>query len=180
MEKIPFDKPFKNLTEKQKEKILYGIDKKVTIKYTSNEQEMEHKIRFEGIIPNLERRYHGSEGKSDAAIKSFMKFATEKKCRTCSGFRLQKAYLNVKIGGKNIGEVASMSVDESLEFFKNLELSQTEKTIVSAIFKNIVERLEFLQGVGLGYVTLARRANTLSGGESQRIRLATQIGTRLE
>lgn len=145
MEKIPFDKPFKDLTQKQKEKILYGIDKKVTIKYTSNEQEMEHKIRFEGIIPNLERRYHGSEGKSDAAIKHFMEFATEKKCRSCQGYRIKKEFLQVRIEGKNIGEVASMSVDESLIFFRGLNLSESEKIIAKGILKNIIERLEFLQ-----------------------------------
>ena len=86
----------------------------------------------------------------------------------------------VKIGGKNIGELASMSVEQTLDFFEKLEFSQEEKNISEGVLKNIIDRLYFLQGVGLGYVTLARRAHTLSGGESQRIRLATQIGTQLE
>jgi uvrABC system protein A len=86
----------------------------------------------------------------------------------------------VKIGGKNIGELASMSVEQTLDFFEKLEFSQEAKIISEGVLKNIIDRLHFLQGVGLGYVTLARRAHTLSGGESQRIRLATQIGTQLE
>lgn len=145
IEKIPFDKPFKNLTEKQKEKILYGIDKKVAVNHTWNGQKMEHKMRFEGIIPNLERRYRDSEGKTDATIKHFMKFATEKECRSCHGYRIKKEFLQVRIEGKNIGEVASMSVDESLVFFRGLMLSDSEKTIAKGILKNIIERLEFLQ-----------------------------------
>ncbi len=173
--KIPQDIPYKELTRKQKDMILYGVEGKFPIAKDSY-----HTVRFEGVIPNLERRYFDSEWKTDAYIKHFGKFATEKECRTCQWYRIKKEFLHVRIAWKNIGEVASMSVDESLNFFKKLELSESEKTIAKGILKNVVERLEFLQWVGLGYVTLARRANTLSGGESQRIRLATQIGTRLE
>ncbi len=93
---------------------------------------------------------------------------------------MQKPYLNVRISGKNIGELAFLSVEQSLIFFRELTLSKSEEHIAKPILKNIIERLEFLSGVGLEYMTLARRAGTLSGGESQRIRLATQIGTRLE
>lgn len=177
---IPVDIPYKNLTQKQKNLILYGVPGKFRVKWKWGWQESEYSARFEGIITNLERRYSESEGKSDVTMKSFLKFATEKECRSCQGYRIKKEFLSIKIAGKNIGEVASMSVDESLKFFSALKLSKSEEIIAKGILKNIVERLEFLQWVGLGYVTLARRANTLSGGESQRIRLATQIGTRLE
>lgn len=179
-QKIPLDKPFEKLTANQQEKILYGVEGKFQAQHTWNWQNVSHAMRFEGVIPNLERRYMDSEWKSDSSIRQFMKFATEKTCRSCHGYRIKKEYLSIRINGKNIGEVSSLSVDQSLDFFRSLVLSDSEKKIAKDILKNILERLEFLQGVGLWYVTLARRANTLSGGESQRIRLATQIGTRLE
>lgn len=144
-EKIPFDKPYKNLTAKQKEKILYGVDGRFEAEYTWNKQVSSYKARFEGIIPWLERKYMESEGKRDVTIKSFMKFATEKECRNCSGYRIKKEFLQVRIAGKNIGEVASLSVSESLKFFKNLTLTESEKTIAKDIYKNVVERLEFLE-----------------------------------
>lgn len=139
-----------------------------------------HRAKYEGLIPNLERRYQEADHGNDAYIKRIGNFATEQVCRSCHGYRLKNPYLNVKIAGKNIGEVTAMSVESSLDFFARLKLTDSQKHIAKPILKNIVERLEFLSGVGLSYITLARRANTLSGGESQRIRLATQIGTRLE
>lgn len=103
-----------------------------------------HRTRYEGVIPNLERRYNEADSASDAYFKRIAQFATETTCRACSGYRLKVPYLHVRIHGKNIGEVASLSVEDSLEFFKNLVLSDSEKHIVTGILKNIVERLEFL------------------------------------
>ncbi|MBB1554390.1 excinuclease ABC subunit UvrA [Candidatus Gracilibacteria bacterium] len=182
--KIPMNKPYGKLTEKQREIILYGVDEKFSIIFDSNSEFYKkgniYMCRYEGIIPKLERHYADSENKTQSHMRNVLKFATEKECRTCQGYRLKKPFLMVKIGGKNIGELASMSVEQTLDFFEKLEFSQEEKIISEGVLKNIIDRLHFLQGVGLGYVTLARRAHTLSGGESQRIRLATQIGTQLE
>lgn len=113
-------------------------------------------------------------------MKKIGQYITEEVCPECSGYRLKKEYLQVFIGPYNIGETAHLSVHDSRAFFDNFSFPKSQEKIVAPILKNIRERLEFLEGVGLGYITLARRANTLSGGESQRIRLATQIGTRLE
>lgn len=180
-EGIDVNKPFGKLPEKDKKKILYGVPGTFEMSYVGKDNDGKiHRARYEGLIPNLERRYQEADHGNDAYIKRIGSFATEQICRTCDGYRLKQAYLNVKIHGKHIGEVTSWSVEESLAFFQNLHLTESEKHIAKPILKNIIERLEFLLGVGLGYITLARRANTLSGGESQRIRLATQIGTRLE
>ncbi|NRH20588.1 excinuclease ABC subunit UvrA [Candidatus Gracilibacteria bacterium] len=169
------------LKEKDRKKILYGVPGSFELSYLGKGNDGKtHKAKYEGLIPNLERRYTEADSAHDAYFKRIANFATEQVCRTCEGYRLQKAYLSIKIGDKNIGELASFSVEKSLNFFKNIVLSKTEEHISKPILKNIIERLEFLSGVGLEYMTLARRAGTLSGGESQRIRLATQIGTRLE
>jgi excinuclease ABC subunit A len=106
-----------------------------------------HKARYEGIIPNLERRHSEAESASDAYFKRIAKFATEQICRSCDGHRLQKSFLHVKISGKNIGELASMSVEQSIVFFSELVLTKSEEHIAKPILKNIVERLEFLSGV---------------------------------
>jgi excinuclease ABC subunit A len=178
---ISTDIPYETLDKKQKEKILYWVSWTFEVEYVTKWNDGKiHKARYEGIIPNLERRYAEGDLANDAYMKRIANFATEQECRSCHGYRLKKQYLNVRIWGKNIGELASLSVEDSLIFFELLNLSETEKNIVKPILKNIIERLEFLRWVWLDYVTLARRANTLSGGESQRIRLATQIGTRLE
>ncbi|MDD2694139.1 MAG: excinuclease ABC subunit UvrA [Candidatus Gracilibacteria bacterium] len=170
-----------DLSKKDREKILYGVPGTFELSYVSKiDEERTHKSKYEGLIPNLERRYRESDLANDAFFKRISQFATEQICRTCGGFRLKKEYLSVLVGGKNIGELTSLSVEQSRTFFDTLSFTKEEKQIVEGILKNITERLEFLSGVGLDYVTLARRANTLSGGESQRIRLATQIGTRLE
>lgn len=179
--KIDLHTPYGELKKSEREKILYGVPGMFDVQYTSKfEEGKSHKVRYEGVIPNLERRYKEADSGNDAYYKRIVQFATEEICPTCRGYRLKPEYLSVHIGGKNIGELASLSVRHSEEFFEHLTFTTEESQIVAPVLKNIRERLEFLSGVGLHYVTLARRANTLSGGESQRIRLATQIGTRLE
>ncbi|MBX9808890.1 excinuclease ABC subunit UvrA [Candidatus Gracilibacteria bacterium] len=169
------------LKPKERQKILYGVPGTFELSYLGKHNDGKvHRSRYEGLVPNLERRHTEADSANDAYFKRIASFATEQICRSCNGYRLQKPFLNVKISDKSIGEVASLSVEDALHFFSNLSLSKSEEHIIKPIFKNIVERLEFLSGVGLEYITLARRAGTLSGGESQRIRLATQIGTRLE
>ena len=141
--------------------------------------EKSHHAKYEGLVPNLIRRYREADSE-DPYARRISQFVTEISCPECNGYRLKKAYLSVLIKDKNIGELASLSVKELSQFFQDLHLTPNEEKIAKDIRKNISERLEFLKEVGLEYVTLERRANTLSGGESQRIRLATQIGTRLE
>jgi excinuclease ABC subunit A len=180
-EKIPMNRSFSLLTPADKKKILYGVSWYFELEYVGKHNDGKtHRSKYEWLIPNLERRFVEAEPGNDAFFKRISSFATEQICRSCEGFRLQKSYLSVKIHGKNIGELASLSVDQSLEFFSNLVLTKSEEHIAKPILKNIIERLEFLSWVWLDYVTLSRKANTLSGWESQRIRLATQIGTRLE
>ena len=132
---------------------------------------------FEGIIPSLERRY--GESKSDYIREKIGAMMTEAECPTCHGRKLKDTVLAVTVGGKNIIEVTDMSVIQAIDFFRKLELTEREKVISKLITKEIMDRLSFLQTVGLGYLTLSRAAGTLSGGESQRIRLATQIGSGL-
>jgi excinuclease ABC subunit A len=178
---IDINTPWKKLTEKDKKKIFYGVPGSFEISYVTKHHDGKmHRSKYEGVIPNLERRFVEADSANDTYFKRIASFATEQVCRSCDGYRLKRAYLSVRIHGKNIGEIVSMSVADSIEFFAHLTLSKEHEHIAKPILKNIRERLEFLAGVGLDYVTLARRAGTLSGGESQRIRLATQIGTRLE
>jgi excinuclease ABC subunit A len=180
-EDIPMNTSWSLMKPKDRQKILYGVSGSFELSYLGkNNDGKVHKARYEWIIPNLERRHSEADSSNDAYFKRIAKFATEQICRSCDGYRLQKAFLHVKIAWKNIGELASLSVEQSLIFFSELTLNKSEEHIAKPILKNIIERLEFLSGVGLEYMTLARRAGTLSGGESQRIRLATQIGTRLE
>jgi excinuclease ABC subunit A len=172
---------FGDLGEWEKKKILYGVSGSFEIPYIGKHDDGKiHRAKYEWLIPNLERRYAESDMGNDAFFKRILQFATEQICRECQGHRLKKEYLSISVWGKNIGEVTDLSVEDSRIFFDTLSFTKEEKEITGAIMKNITERLEFLSGVGLDYVTLSRRANTLSGGESQRIRLATQIGTRLE
>ena len=132
---------------------------------------------FEGIIPNLERRFRDSN--SQWVKEEIQSYMTEIPCDECKGERLSKESLAVTVGGINISDFCKKSVVDALEFIKNLELSEKEKIIGAEIIKEIIERLNFLKSVGLGYLTLSRSSGTLSGGESQRIRLATQIGSSL-
>ena len=134
-------------------------------------------IPFEGVAVNVERRYR--ETNSDFTREQMRQYMTESECKRCHGFRLNEQALSVKVGGKNISEVLTLSVDDEIDFFKDLNLSETDEQIAAPILKEVSSRLKFLRNVGLQYLTLSRAAGTLSGGEAQRIRLATQIGSNL-
>ncbi|MFB5166863.1 excinuclease ABC subunit UvrA [Parageobacillus toebii] len=176
---IDMDVPVKDLPKEQLDKILYGSGgEKIYFRYQNDfGQVREQYIVFEGVIPNVERRYR--ETSSDYVREQMEKYMAHQPCPTCKGNRLKKESLAVLVGGKHIGEVTALSVTEALEFFQNLQLSEKEKKIAHLILREIRERLGFLKNVGLDYLTLNRSAGTLSGGEAQRIRLATQIGSRL-
>ena len=176
--KISLTKPFKKLTEREKELILYGSDELINFKYTSKSGNVTNQTDYyEGIINNLERRYMET---SSTWIREWLEnFMVEHTCETCNGARLSDDVLAVKIASKNIYEVTCMSVKELIDFFVSLTLSEEKMQIADLILKEIKSRLTFLNNVGLSYLTLARSAGTLSGGEAQRIRLATQIGSRL-
>ena len=175
---IPLDRPVKELTKEQLDLFLYGTgDKALTLHRASVYGGGVHKQPFEGVINNLYRRYkEGGQSWNKDEIENYM---TERLCPDCQGKRLKKESLAVTVGGKNIAELSDMSVLDSLDFFENLELTEKEMIIGKAVIKEIKSRLNFLKNVGLGYLTLSRSAGTLSGGESQRIRLATQIGSSL-
>jgi len=175
---IDLTKKVKDLKKEELDIILYGSKDLITFNYESkNGNTRKATNYFEGIITNLERRY--IETKS-AWIREWIEgYMTELECPTCHGSRLKSSVLNVLINKKNIHEITCMSIEELSHFISNLKLSKEKEEISSVIVKEISERLNFLNNVGLGYLTLAREAGTLSGGESQRIRLATQIGSRL-
>jgi excinuclease ABC subunit A len=176
---IDMDVPVKELPKHQLEKILYGSNgEKIYFRYENDfGQVRENYIEFEGVIRNVERRYR--ETSSDYIREQMEKYMAQQPCPTCKGNRLKKESLAVLVGGKHIGQVTAFSVTEALEFFQNLSLSEKEMKIANMILREIIERLGFLNNVGLDYLTLNRSAGTLSGGEAQRIRLATQIGSRL-
>ena len=161
------------------DKILYGSGKeKIHFHYTNDYGSVHDKhIEFEGVLPNIERRFKDSS--SDYVRESMQKYMTEQSCSTCKGHRLKKETLAVKIQGQNISEATRHSIQEMYEFFSSVELTEKERQIANLIIREVIERLKFLLDVGLNYLTLARSAGTLSGGEAQRIRLATQIGSRL-
>ncbi|MCM3714628.1 excinuclease ABC subunit UvrA [Alkalihalobacillus oceani] len=176
---IDLDTPVEQIPEAQFEKILYGSGKeKIYFRY-ENEfgQVRENMIVFEGVIPNIARRYH--ETSSDYIREQMEAYMTQKHCPTCKGYRLKREALAVFIGGKHIGQVSSLSVKDAMRFFESLELTEKETAIARLILKEINDRLGFLVNVGLDYLSLGRAAGTLSGGEAQRIRLATQIGSSL-
>ncbi len=176
--KISLTKPFKKLTERERDLILYGSDELINFHFTSKSGNVTNQTDYyEGIINNLERRYMET---SSSWIREWLeKFMIEQTCEVCNGARLADEVLSVKVGDKNIYEVTLMSIKELIAFFDNLKLSEEKMQIADLILKEIKSRLSFLKNVGLEYLTLARSAGTLSGGEAQRIRLATQIGSRL-
>lgn len=176
--KISMDKPFNKLTKKEQNYILYGSDEIITFKYSSKSgNNYNSKDFYEGIINNLERRYMET---SSTWIRDWLEnYMVEHTCETCNGARLKDEVLTVLIGDKNIYEVTCMSIKELLIFFDKLKLTEEQLRIAELVLKEIKSRLNFLANVGLEYLTLSRSAATLSGGESQRIRLATQIGSRL-
>lgn len=176
--KISMDKPWKKLKREQQEIILYGSDEIINFKYSSKSgNNYNNKDFYEGIINNLERRY--VETSSNWVREWLERYMVEHTCDACHGARLTESVLAVKLGGKNIHEVTEMSIKNLIPFFKNLKLSTEKKEIAKLVLKEIDDRLNFLQNVGLEYLTLSRSAGTLSGGEAQRIRLATQIGSHL-
>ena len=175
---IDLDKPFEKYTKKEKSMILYGSDELIHFHYTTKGGNTTNKRDFyEGIINNLQRRYMET---SSTWIREWLEnYMIETECETCHGARLNEDVLSVLINDKNIYEVTCMSIKNLVKFFKNLKLTETEKGIAGLLIKEIQARLDFLQNVGLEYLTLNRSAGTLSGGEAQRIRLATQIGSKL-
>jgi excinuclease ABC subunit A len=176
---VDLDTPYKDLPSSFKKELLYGTGRK-HLKYeitTSTGKVRKHDHPFEGIAVNLERRYR--ETNSDAMRDWLGKYMTSSKCSDCNGKRLKPEVLAVTVGGKNIAEISDMSIREGLDFFRDLKLSEKDEMIAKQILKEIRERMKFLVDVGLDYLTLSRAAATLSGGEAQRIRLATQIGSGL-
>jgi len=176
---VNLDTPIKELPEKFFNTMLYGSGS-VKVSFTFESKfggERTYSSTFEGVIPNLARRYE--ETHSDYMREKIESFMSENPCPVCHGARLKDISLAVTVADRNIHQITQMSIKEAFEFFNNITLSQRQQLIGSQILKEICERLDFLKNVGLDYLTLARSAGTLSGGESQRIRLATQIGSSL-
>ena len=175
---VDISKPIKKLPRDFLDKILYGTgNESIDFEYESAVGIRKFKAPFEGVIPTLERRHN--ETKSQGMRDFYEMYMSESDCPTCNGARLKKESLSVKVGNKNIKELTDMSIVEIKSFLNSLELSQKDKMIADQIFKELDKRLQFLIDVGLEYLTLSRAAGTLSGGEAQRIRLATQIGSSL-
>ena len=177
--KVPMDLPFEKLTQSQKKLVLYGSGDATFHFHYENEfgGVRDVDVPFEGVIVNVKRRYH--ETNSDYTREQMRQYMTELSCKACHGHRLNKQALAVKVNHKHISEVLELSVDEEIEFFKDLTLSPQDEQIAAPILKEVQSRLTFLKNVGLQYLNLSRAAGTLSGGEAQRIRLATQIGSNL-
>ncbi len=173
------DAPFSELPEPVMHAIFHGTDEEVRVRYDNREGtgHFEYQSRFPGILAELKRRW--METTSDGIKQWLERFMTEKPCETCRGRRLKPEVLAVTVGGTDIHSLSSRSVEESLAFFSTLDLGDTERQIAKQILKEIVARLTFMKNVGLDYLSLERKAATLSGGEAQRIRLATQIGSSL-
>jgi excinuclease ABC subunit A len=175
---IDMDKPVKELTAKERDIIFNGSTKKFKFKYSGDSFSFNGMKEYEGAVKNLERRYY--ETASDSMKDEIeAKYMIEKTCKTCKGKRLKDVVLAITVNDKSIIDITETSVTDSLEFFKNIKLTEKQLQISDEILKEIRERLSFMINVGLDYLTLARMTKTLSGGESQRIRLATQIGSRL-
>lgn len=176
---ISLDIPFKDLPEDFKEKLLYGSDEIIEFNFTSKFTDSNRKYNstFEGVIPNLERRYR--ETPSNLIREKIEQYMVEQTCPTCKGARLREDVLSVTVGGQNISDVTQKSISDLVKYVNELKLTKKEEIIASEILKEIRARATFLIDVGLEYLTLSRKAGTLSGGEAQRIRLATQIGSAL-
>ncbi len=172
------DTPFEQLTPQQQQILLYGNNgEKLEMQRNSSFGSMNYNASFEGVIPNLERRF--KETNSEWVRREIEMVMSDCPCLTCQGKRLKSDVLAVTVGDKNIAEVTDLSVVEAVRFFEEITLSEKDRLIGARVLKEVVERLNFLKSVGLEYLTLSRSAGTLSGGESQRIRLATQIGSSL-
>ena len=170
-------RPFGKLPRKIQKVILYGSDKDIVVRYDFERGKGEYVTQWEGIIPNLRRRYKQTSSESIRAwIENYM---TSSPCSVCHGTRLKPESLSVLFKGKNIAEISALSIDKALHFFENVSLEGNELIIGEPILREIVSRLKFLCNVGVQYLSLDRSAATLAGGEAQRIRLATQIGSKL-
>lgn len=176
---IDMDVPFEKLPAKQQKQVLYGNGETTFHFHYENDfgGVRDVDVPFEGVINNVKRRYH--ETNSDFTREQMRKYMTELPCPACHGYRLNEKALAVKIMGKNIGEVSELPISQAIPFFKDVELSPAKAKIAKPILKEILDRLTFMANVGVEYLTLSRAARTLSGGEAQRIRLATQIGSNL-
>ncbi|MDD6407355.1 MAG: excinuclease ABC subunit UvrA [Lactobacillus equicursoris] len=176
--KIPMDKPFKKLTKRQKDLVLYGSgDKEIAFHLEGDFGVTDTKRPYEGVMNNVERRYN--KPMSKFMQESMSKYLTELPCEVCRGKRLNEKALAVQFNGKNIADASDQPISDALNFFQGAKLSEQETAIAKPILKEVCDRLTFLVSVGLDYLTLSRSAGTLSGGEAQRIRLATQIGSNL-
>jgi excinuclease ABC subunit A len=176
---VDLDKPWSKLKKLEKEVFLYGTgEERHHVSYTNRfGRRRSYKVRFEGIVNNLQRRYEETDSESNRErIEGYM---AEQPCPACKGARLRPESLAVKVGGLSIAEYSDLSAHAAAEWIGGLEMTQTERAIARLIVREITERLSFLENVGIGYLSLARSARTLSGGEAQRIRLATQIGSHL-
>ncbi|MCD6398277.1 MAG: excinuclease ABC subunit UvrA [Spirochaetaceae bacterium] len=173
------DTPFKDLSEEIMDTILNGSKDTIDVVYENKAKSgrYEYSSNFKGVLNDLKKRY--LETNSDGVKDWLEKYMSQKKCEMCNGKRLGEESLAVTVGGKNIYEVTELDIEQSIQFFNELKLDATDKFISTQIMKEIIERLNFLKSVGLNYLTLHRKASTLSGGEAQRIRLATQIGSSL-
>lgn len=168
--------PIKDLSDEARQKIMYGTgDQKYKIELGNGRH---YFTTYEGVVPNLERRW--KETDSEFMRKDIERFMRERKCTACNGARLKPIVLAVTVHGYNIMDVCNLSIDDAIDFFNSLKLTDKEKNIANLILKEITARLRFMSDVGLNYLELSRAANTLSGGEAQRIRLATQIGSGLQ
>ena len=176
---IDMDTPFNKLPKKQQQMVLYGNGDQTFHFHYENDfgGVRDVDVLFEGVINNIKRRY--KETNSDFTREQMRKYMTELPCPVCHGYRLNQRALAVKIDGQNIGEVSDLPISKSIDYFKNIKLSDQNEKIAKPILKEILDRLTFMQNVGVDYLTLSRSARTLSGGEAQRIRLATQIGSNL-
>nr|WP_068129969.1 excinuclease ABC subunit UvrA [Nosocomiicoccus ampullae] len=175
---IDMDQPFKDLSKEEQDIILKGSTDYLDVTFTQrNGAKRTRTIQFEGVLNNIERRYQDSP--SEYTREQMAQYMRETDCSTCHGYRLNIEARSVKIKKRHIGEAVDQSVNDALQFFNDLHLSEKNQAIAQPILKEINDRLTFLRNVGLGYLTLNRRSGTLSGGEAQRIRLATQIGSML-
>jgi len=176
---IDMDTPVKDIPKKQMDKILYGSGKQYISFHFVNDfgKAKTSDIQFEGVLHNIARRYHNTS--SDFVRDTLEKYMAESDCPVCDGYRLNEQALSVKIDKKHISEVTDFSINDALTFFENVSMTDKEQQIAHLILKEIDDRLSFLKNVGLDYLTLSRASGTLSGGEAQRIRLATQIGSAL-
>src|SRR5260370_18510624 len=166
--------PWERLPEKARNCILYGSEEKIKFELNGADSSYQYSDTYEGLVPMLQRRY--TESDNDDIREEIARFMTAKKCAECGGRRLKPEALAVTVAGKTIDRVVAQQLKEAEPFFRTISLTEREEAIAGKILKEVRDRLGFLNSVGVGYLALDRNAATLSGGEGQRIRLATQIG----